>query len=372
MQLKARRFGFRQFPDHIAIESLAPEDFETQAGAKRDAIVERMNAYFRQRIPMFPDEIQRFHWGAKHWPKLFDALSDEFIGEAFPDDDDLREIVKTFKDACLHNIARVIYLKRRWQLIAVLFAAAYLALSHFYLESHVALPPVAFLALKGAVLAAIAGVYWVFFRVVEDSYNAALESSAKGFVNVVQKRMNDLFNAFTSFGKQIDQAENKPGDWADSAKWWTKVLLWLSKRMEYIEKSIQLELWRIRVWHWLTNRRGVVLLYLFAVLPLLVLGSAALVAGALGSRAFASPSLLLDAALWAGFSIVLAWISNRVANTAPNFLSSSIDTSVWKLYGDLDLHEVLGEQVARDKRRILEELNRHKPSYPLQGRPPAA
>lgn len=365
MLLKERRFGFRQFPDHIAIDALAPDDFETLDGPKRAAIDGRMNAYFSKRIPMFPDEIQRFHWSPRHWPKFFDKLSEEYITEAFPDDGDLRDVIKTFKDACLHNIARIIDLKRRWQLLVPLAAAAYLSLSHFYLEPRftVALPVGTLWALKGVILAFILGGYWLFMRIVEDSYNAALESSAKGFVNVVQKRMNDLFNAFTSFGKQIDQAENKPGDWADSAKWWTKVLLWLSKRMEYIEKSIQLELWRIRVWHWIINRRGVVMLYAFAIVPALVVGSTAAILAATG-RPLAG-SALIDSVIWVGFSLALAMISNGVANTAPNFLSAAIDTDVWKLYGDLALHDVLGEQVARDKRRILEELNRHKPTpYP--------
>jgi hypothetical protein len=365
MLLKERRFGFRQFPDHIAIDALAPDDFETLEGTKRAEIETRMNAYFRQRIPMFPDEIDRFHWGPRHWPKLFDKLSQEYISEAFPDDADLREVIKTFKDTCLHNIARIIYLKRRWQLLVPLLAAAYLALSHFYLEPRFSafLPVGAFWALKGVILAFILGGYWLFLRIVEDSYNAALESTAKGFVNIVQKRMNDLFNTFTSFGKEIDQAENRPGDWAASAKWWTKVLLWLSKRMEYIEKSIQLELWRIRIWHWITNRRGVVMLYVFAILPALAVGAAA--AGFASAGKPLAGTLLIDCAIWIGFSLILAMISNGVANTGPNFLSAAIDTDVWKLYGDLALHDVLGEQVARDKRRILEELNRHKPTpYP--------
>lgn len=89
-------------------------------------------------------------------------------------------------------------------------------------------------------------------------FNDLTDSSAAFFVNSMQKRLHQLHLVTSHLDKRIDFEENLPDrgrrNWGSRAKIWTKVIILAAKRVEYIEKHIQLEMWRVRMAHWSYHR----------------------------------------------------------------------------------------------------------------------
>jgi hypothetical protein len=101
----------------------------------------------------------------------------------------------------------------------------------------------------GAMIAAL-GLYWGLQAVLFIQYRFQLENDSYELSREIVQRTRELQNLFTTARAMADQAEtqfaNDGKAWGQRALYLTRLTMWLGARMEYLEKHVQMELWRVR------------------------------------------------------------------------------------------------------------------------------
>jgi hypothetical protein len=123
--------------------------------------------------------------------------------------------------------------------------------------------------------------------------------------------------------------------------------MWIAARMEYLEKYVQVSMWRVRRERYWMDWAGGFLTLL--VLGLWALSLAGLPAPAEGATAF---RVLQGLALVLG--LVVSWVSFFRWRTPVTLVQDKLDPTSWIRYSTLDLDNTIGEQVRRDKERLVE------------------
>ncbi len=123
--------------------------------------------------------------------------------------------------------------------------------------------------------------------------------------------------------------------------------MWIAARMEYLEKYVQVSMWRVRrERYWMDWAGGFLTLLVLGLWAWALIGLRPSAEGAAAFRALQGLALLLGMAVsWASF---FRW------RTPVTLVQDKLDPNSWIRYSTLDLDNTIGEQVRRDKERLVE------------------
>ncbi|RZJ34705.1 MAG: hypothetical protein EON86_19055, partial [Brevundimonas sp.] len=157
-------------------------------------------------------------------------------------------------------------------------------------------------------------------------------------------------NLFTSARAMADQAETQfqmdGKGWGQRAMYLTRLTMWIGARMEYLEKYVQMELWRVRrERYWMRWAQRIMTPLVFVVwLAVFLLEPAPADAGAF--RALQALAIVLGAGV--------SWLSYFRWRTPVAAIQDKLGVEGWVRYASLDVDNAVADQVRRDKERLVE------------------
>ncbi len=146
-----------------------------------------------------------------------------------------------------------------------------------------------------------------------------------------------------------DQAETQfqqdGKGWGLRAMYLTRLTMWLAARMEYLEKHVQMELWRVRrerYWmRWAQRILTPLVLVIWAVLFLIP-----------------APAEVANFRILQGVAgvlgILVSWLSYFRWRTPTAAIQDKLGVEGWVRYASLDVDNAVSDQVRRDKERLVE------------------
>ncbi len=302
-----------------------------------------IDEYFNQPLDIFP------FWESEGKPDRFHVLFSRQIEERFPADSDLRSHIhaygrRIFAALCVH-----VGVKRLNQVLALITFTLLATLGPTWFAQWTGS------VLTGAGVAALAmlatlGIFWGVQAILFVQYRFRLENDSFEMSREIVQRTRELQNLFTTARAMADQAETQyqmdGKGWGQRALFLTRLTMWLGARMEYLEKFIQMELWRVRrerYWmRWLSRFTTplvlLVWLLLFALEP---------PPGDVGAfRALQALAVALG--------VLVSWLSYFRWQTPVAAIQDKLGVDGWVRYASLDVDNTVGDQVRRDKERLVE------------------
>jgi hypothetical protein len=127
----------------------------------------------------------------------------------------------------------------------------------------------------------------------------------------------------------------------------TRLTMWMGARMEYMEKHVQMELWRVR------RERYWMRWFSRLMTPLVLVAGLAVLALELapGDDAVAFRALQGLAAL---VGVAISWMSYFLWQTPVAAIQDKLGVDGWVRYASLDVDNSVADQVRRDKERLVE------------------
>ena len=307
------------------------------------AVSSHIDEYFNQPLDIFP------FWETEKKPDRFHVLFGRQIEERFPVDRDLRSHIhdygrRVFKALCVH-----VFTKRFMQGLSLVGLAALALMGPTWFATWTGSQPMGLGLAVGAMLAVVglfAGVQQILFI----QYRFRLENDSYELSREIVQRTRELQNLFTHARALSDQAETQYQQdgrgWGQRALYLTRLVMWMGARMEYLEKYVQMELWRVRrerYWmRWFA--RFMTPLVLIAGLAVLALEPAPAEAGVF--RALQGLALVLG--------IAISWMSYFLWQTPVAAIQDKLGVEGWVRYASLDVDNAVADQVRRDKERLVE------------------
>ena len=366
--------GFRQLRPQ-ALHALAPHDYERMFDdpAEWDRLQCQMQKYFDDKTDMFAyylqepsqtdDETGASSTATKREPRFFFRvrrpnryfeIEEQLVKRRFPGglgstpgDEDLRLLVSALRHLFAHNLVRYILYKRLCAFAFSIFAIVVLAVFARGLISTAGFAA-SELGLIGLFLAIND---WIIFKY----YISALNESCYFVNNEASRRSKNLSNLFDTLLPKIDtereklQYERRLHDWPERSARWMTLIYWVAKRLEYVERHVQAEIWRMRRLHYWLNRGGFALM-IMALAVSLTLGWTYWIYAVHTSRAsvtiaFAVTQLLIIANAFASF---LFW------NAPIDLVEDKLQPNNWNRYRDIRMHKKISDQIFRDKQKIID------------------
>lgn len=348
-RLLVRAQGFSAIKtDDDADVAPEPTDFDATQ-SYRGAISEYFN-YHVDYYPLFA------HPGNPLTPGkwvYFADINDEITEQKFKRDQDIRAFITAFRFAIVNNRTGIIFLKRVIQALAILtiFAVAF-ALAMQGKAAMFGMPVVVTLVLAG--FAVIGGGIYQNMR--DSQLQSVIGASGKTLANALQERVNNLTKNFIEFLADIDREEASEDmtdpQWTNRSAWWMILSMWVPKRIEYIEKFLQSEMQRLRIF----MLRSALVGYASGYAVLLVLSFAAAAALWFMPGAFAWKLTLWLAAVFLSFLFTLFSLRSSLRLTDISEALGKEPLGKSSRFADIDLHEKLGEQIRRDKEKLRQHL----------------
>jgi hypothetical protein len=330
-------------------------EFTTREPEARQALEERMNRYFGTELQMFPFPEREDR------PGWFHTFYEGTIEERFPDDEDLRRLIRDYRRWFTRTLWTYVALKR-------LYAAAAMA----WIALAVFAAPWAPVVQANPLISVTAALGWVglgaglyvlsSFLTLRYAYEQRVHVQSADLSRVIVQRTRDLQSVYKDLKAKIDIDETRYGDdgelWGEESARLVRLLMWIAKRLEYIEKYIQTEMWRIRRQRlWADYGGGVMTVGLAVIAAGLVILTPTPIAlrgpafadvplGALGIKLITAVSF---AAIAAGSFFL--W------KTPYNIANVQLSPENWVRFGHLDLDNTLGDQIKRDKLTIVRNRN---------------
>lgn len=367
---------------------------------------ELMDAYFLDDIDMFPFEDSAgkaegpsgFKEIAK--PKDFFFLQKQMIERRFAPraeatageigESDLRMLISRLRWVFLKNYAHLILHRRRLVLglIVLMLSVAGAAMAFDAATSPPLYQQVLALTAWAGFLAGT--VFWFLpwdFTNHRNHYVAALDASCNGLARPLQLRLHDLVATIPLIFAKVDRSkmefknEDRLKEWPSEIKKWSKLAFWMAARVEHIELYMQVQMWRVRRFHfglrWIGRKlTGLLkaLVYGFGVAAVIALGGyvAGLpewrqVSGAIesGDASALWPLVcVIGRDLWfpaafGGLTLVAAWLAARATfrNAVPDvdLVEKTLRTSTMQGFRDVKLHDQISELLFREKMSLLHE-----------------
>jgi hypothetical protein len=330
--------------DEGVLRPIQESDYFTLDDASIAKISGNIDLYFNQPLEIFP------FWENEKKPDRFHVLFARQIEERFPADRDIRGRVhaygrRIFRALCVH-----VGIKRLTQALA-LIAFAVLAEMGPTLFADWAGGQPAGLGLSVLAMLITGGIFFGVSTILFIQYRFRLENDSYELSREIVQRTRELQNLFTNARALSDQAETTyqmdGKAWGQRALYLTRLVMWIGARMEYLEKFIQMELWRVRrerYWmRWFGRITAptvlVIWLVFFAFFP-------APQANEIGFRI-----LQIIAVLLAGG---VSWLSYFRWQTPAQAIQDKLGAEGWVRYASLDVDNTVGDQVRRDKERLVE------------------
>ncbi|MFN7111188.1 MAG: hypothetical protein ACK4M2_06080 [Brevundimonas sp.] len=330
--------------DEGVLRPIQESDYFTLDDASIAKISGNIDLYFNQPLDIFP------FWENEKKPDRFHVLFARQIEERFPADRDIRGRVhaygrRIFRALCVH-----VGVKRLTQALALIAFAVLAELGPTLFADWAGGQPTG-LGLGVLAMLITGGIFFGVSTILFIQYRFRLENDSYELSREIVQRTRELQNLFTNARALSDQAETTyqmdGKAWGQRALYLTRLVLWIGARMEYLEKFIQMELWRVRrerYWmRWLgrITTPAVLLIWLivFAFLP-------APAANEVGFR------LLQVLAVVLAFGV--SGLSYFRWQTPADAIQAKLGAESWVRYASLDVDNTVGDQVRRDKERLVE------------------
>ena len=330
--------------DEGVLRPIQESDYFTLDDASIAKISGNIDLYFNQPLDIFP------FWENEKKPDRFHVLFARQIEERFPAERDIRGRLhaygrRIFRALCVH-----VGVKRLTQVLA-LIAFAVLAEMGPTLFAEWAGGQPAGLGLGLLAMLVTGGIFFGVSTILFIQYRFRLENDSYELSREIVQRTRELQNLFTNARALSDQAETTyqmdGKAWGQRALYLTRLVMWIGARMEYLEKFIQMELWRVRRerywmrWFGRITTPAVLVIWLifFIFFP-------APAANEIGFRILQIIAVLLACGV--------TWLSYFRWQTPAQAIQDKLGAEGWVRYASLDVDNTVGDQVRRDKERLVE------------------
>ena len=285
------------------------------------------------------------------WEDRFFRVYRKQITDAFPIDEDIRQVISSLRYVVARNLISFIVVKRMIAFFTVGLAIILMAMFNNQYQDMFpqwisgSIGDVG--ALVGASILSIsvsAFLFWFTNRIASGMLKDRLQKATGIQSNNFEYRFSDLRSALTGAKQHIDRCRFEIADkseWANYARLTTVVLIWLSRRAEYIERFLHAEIWRVR--------RMLLIANIIALSTILVFGAVFLVLiWILNSSGFLTAGQAIVSALFSLFVLFASYYYwNPAADTVENFINSG------SRFASLRMHKHIGDQIRDDKREIM-------------------
>ncbi|WP_420478178.1 hypothetical protein [Brevundimonas sp. FT23028] len=338
-----RRTGPLRNPDGI-LNPIQDSEYFSEDPESIDRVSAHIDEYFNQPLDIFP------FWESEGKPDRFHVLFARQIEERFPVDSDLRADIYAYGRRVFDALRVHVLIKRMTQALAIAAFWALAAMGPTWFSSWTGTD------LAGAGIAAAAmlvalGAYWGVQQILFIQYRFRLENDSYQLSREIVQRTRELQNLFTSGRAMADQAETRYQQdgkgWGLRALYLTRLTMWLGARMEYLEKYVQMELWRVRrerYWmRWLAR----------LLTPAVFLVGAAFIALQAPPPGHEIAFRGLQALALVG-AVVVSLLSYFRWQTPVSAVQDKLGIENWVRYASLDVDNAVADQVRRDKERLVE------------------
>ena len=330
--------------DDGILRPIQESDYFTLDPVAIQVISANIDEYFNQPLDIFP------FWETENKPDRFHVLFNRQIEERFPVDADIRGRIHGYGRRVFDALRTHVIVKRLSQAGAL---AAFAAMA--------VLGPTLFAEWTGSqaggiglgvlAMAVVVGIFFALSSILFVQYRFRLENDSYELSREVVQRTRELQNLFTNARALSDQAEtqfsNDGKGWGERALFLTRLTMWIGARMEYLEKFAQMELWRVRRerywmrWVGRVTTPFVLLVWIavFAFWPAPEVNAA-------GFRALQALALVL--------AVAVSWLSYYRWQTPTAAVKDKLGVESWVRYASLDVDNTVGDQVRRDKERLVE------------------
>lgn len=326
------------------LHPIQDSEYFSEDPAATERVSAHIDEYFNQPLDIFP------FWESEGKPDRFHVLYARQIEERFPVDSDLRSNIYTYGRGVFDALRVHVLIKRVNQALAMAAFAALALLGPTWFSQWTGTDAAGAAVAAGAMLVVL-GLYWGVQQILFIQYRFRLENDSYQLSREIVQRSRELQNLFTSGRAMADQAETRYQQdgkaWGQRALYLTRLTMWLGARMEYLEKYVQMELWRVRrerYWmRWLsrilTPLVFVIGVGIFALQP-------GLEGHELALRGLQGLAVVLSAIV--GLLSYFRW------QTPTSAVQDKLGIENWVRYASLDVDNAVADQVRRDKERLVE------------------
>ncbi|MBA4001614.1 hypothetical protein [Brevundimonas sp.] len=310
-------------------------------------ISDHIDEYFNQPLDIFP------FWESDGKPDRFHVLFHRQIQERFPVESDMRGRIHRYGRSVFGRLCTHVAIKRMNQALALIAFTLLATLGPTWFTDWTGTTT------AGVAMAAIAmvlsvGIYWGLNAILFTQYRFKLENDSYELSREIVQRTRELQNLFTNARAVADQAETQfqtdGKGWGQRAMYLTRLTMWLGARMEYLEKFVQMELWRVRrerYWmrwfsRFMTPLVFLLWLWLFAMQAVLGVNETEF-------RILQGLAIVLGAGV--------SWMSYFLWQTPVAAIQDKLGIEGWVRYASLDVDNAVADQVRRDKERLVEYRN---------------
>jgi len=330
--------------DEGILRPIQESDYFTMDPEAIRVISANIDQYFNQALDIFP------FWETENKPDRFHVLFSRQIEDRFPVEADIRGRIYGYGRRVFNALRIHVITKRLTQGLAlVAFAAMAILGPGLFAEWTGGQPQGLGLAVLGMLVAV--GLFFGISSILFVQYRFQLENDSYELSREIVQRTRELQNLFTNARALSDQAETQFATdgkgWGQRALFLTRLVLWIGARMEYLEKYAQMELWRIRrerYWMRWVGRITTPLVLLvwacvFAFWPAPPTNEA-------GFRVLQVLALVM--------ALIVSWLSYYRWRTPTAAVKDKLGVDGWVRYASLDVDNTVGDQVRRDKERLVE------------------
>ena len=344
-RLSSRAADWRQPDDgDNRIKTMQEDYLRSKDPDKVKETSDLIDHFYNTRIDLFEA------WDTQGKPRRYHVFLGESIKERFPPD---RSLLVRFESYGRYLFGHMVRHERNKLLLQGVLLALSVLIGHFGVGLLERVTGSVWLGLLLTVvgLAAAFGLYVMTGQLFQRQYRYELQNDALAASRPMLERTKDLHNIFTESRTLADQAEtdfvNEGRAWGLRAKHLTRLSMWLGARMEYLERFVQMQLWRTRrEWFFLKWGSRITL-----VLMLGVWAAAALwMNGHPGQGAESRWLAVVVLAMGLG-AAVLSW---RRWETPVDAVADGLGVTRWVRHADLDVDDTIADQVRRDKERLVE------------------
>lgn len=327
-----------------ALPPLNESDYLSTDPRVEQAFSRRIDLYYNTPLDIFP------YAETNSKPDRFHVMFKRQIQERFPDEEGVRERVSRYGRWVFKLLTAYMFGKRGMQAAAIIGYGALALWGAGWVSAFVP-DPVAQQAAAALLMLVWTGVYFGVNAIIFVQYRTTLENRSYVLSREIVQHTRELQNLYTTIRALPDQSEtlyqtDGPG-WGRRSAFLVRMLMWLGARMEYLEKYIQVAMWRVR-----RERYWMTWVGRFFTLVVLIWGGWWIstlpvpAGGDIGFRALQGLALLLAAGV--------SWASYFFWQTPLNLVTDKLNAESWVRYSTLDLDNTVGDQVRRDKERLVE------------------
>lgn len=326
------------------LHPIQESDYFTMDPDAIQVISSNIDQYFNQALDIFP------FWETENKPDRFHVLFSRQIEERFPIDQDIRGRIFGYGRRVFQALRMHVGIKRLTQALALVgFAAMAILGPTLFAQWTGGQPQGLGLAALGMLITC--GVFYGVSAILFIQYRFRLENDSYELSREIVQRTRELQNLFTNARALSDQAETQfqmdGKGWGQRALFLTRLVMWIGARMEYLEKYAQMELWRVRRERYWMRWVGRITTPLVLILWLVIFAFwPAPDTNEIGFRALQALALVLG--------VGVSWLSYKLWQTPTAAVKDKLGLEGWVRFASLDVDNTIGDQVRRDKERLVE------------------